>query len=196
MVKQNRGTGKPDPTKDRSAHEAARGKKKMALSDFSREEPSDEDLQNYTRYLVEESDRGAAVMAAALVEKALEDAIRSRLADPGEGVADSWFKGINAPFQSFSAKITLGRALAIYGEQLEGRLILIKNIRNAFAHRMIPLDFTHPSLSEACRKLSYIQNQPDAQPRVVYGAVCMALAHRLGTYGVEKGHELVEVAFP
>jgi hypothetical protein len=137
-------------------------------------------------------------MAAALVERALEDAIRSRLADPGDGIADSWFDGINAPFKSFAAKIVLGRALGIYGPGLETRLNHIKNVRNAFAHRSIPLDFTHPTLVDVTDKLSFVpaRLQPEMPHKIVFGAVCVALAHSLGTYSQEKGHELMPVRFP
>jgi hypothetical protein len=192
-----KGTGAPDPTKDRRAHEAARGKKKMALSDLSSELPTDDDLANYTAYIAKESDRGAAVMAAALVEKALEEAIRSRLADPGDGIADSWFEGRNAPFRSFAAKIALGRALAIYGEEMEARLTRVKNVRNAFAHRMIPLDFTHPTLVEECRHVTHHPpSYEDYSGKIVFGAACMVLAKLLGDYATEKGNELVQVKFP
>jgi len=191
---------KADPAEEdarQRRHRESRGVKKVPLSDLATELPTDEDLRNYIAYIMKESDRGAAVMAASLVEKALEDAIRSRFAAPEGDVADSWFEGINAPFRTFAAKISLGRALAIYGEHMERRLSLIKNIRNAFAHRMIPLDFTHPTLVEACLELTpQPERDKDRHMRSVFGAACIALAHTLGTYGQERGDAELEVTFP
>lgn len=181
MAKRNTGTGKPDPTKDRSAHEAARGRKKVSLQDLANELPSQDELNKYIGYVLDESDRGAAIMAAALTERALEDKIRSRLVDPGDGTADSWFVGINAPFRTFSAKISLGRALGIYDQEWEDRLITIKNVRNAFAHRMIPLDFKHPTIVEECKHLPPDHRkgkEPDT--RRTFSLACLALAGALG----------------
>lgn len=192
-----RGTGEPDPSKDRSGHEAKRGMKKVALQDLASELPTGADLGNYTKYVQTESDRGAAVMAAALVEKALEDVIRAHLAEPEDGSADTWFQGINAPFRTFSAKIALGRALAIYGEHMEARLIIIKNVRNAFAHRMIPLDFSHPTLVEECLKLSpNPEEHKDWSRRVIFSTSCLAVAEVLGKYAIKKGGGELEVHFP
>jgi hypothetical protein len=192
-----KGTGSPDPTKDRGCHEAKRGVKKTALQELSGELPTDGDLENYTQYIKDESDRGSAVMAAALVERALEDAIRSHLAAPEDGSQDTWFQGINAPFRTFAAKIALGRALAIYGEHMERRLNVIKNVRNAFAHRMIPLDFSHPTLVEECLSLSPDpEGQKSIHRKVIFAASCMALARVLGDHAAKQGGTELNLSFP
>jgi hypothetical protein len=165
-------------SKDRAAHVGARGKKAPTLEGLARELPSQDDLIHYTAYVVAESDRGAAVMASARVEQALEDAIRAHLAEPGDGAADTWFKGPNAPFQSFSAKIALGRAIGIYGAKLERSLTLVRKIRNAFAHRMLPLDFSNPAVAAACTKLAPSAN-PDVLPRIAFSGACLGFADML-----------------
>jgi len=192
-----KGTGQPDPTKDRSDHDAARGKKKLTLQDLAGELPSDDDLRNYTQYIIDESDRGAAVMAASLVERALEDAIRAYTVAPEDGTADTWFQGANAPFRTFAAKIALGRALGIYGEHMDARLGIMKNVRNAFAHRMIPLDFTHPTLTEASLKLSPDPEKHKAlPPKVLFAIACIALAKTLGEHAQAKGGKVTVPPFP
>jgi hypothetical protein len=136
-------------------------------------------------------------MAAALVERALEDVIRTYLAAPEDGSADTWFQGINAPFRTFSAKIALGRALGIYGQHMEHRLGIIKNVRNAFAHRMIPLDFTHPTLIEECLPLSpRPEEHKDWSRRLIFGASCMSIARVLGVHAAERGGSTLDVHFP
>src|SRR5689334_10151810 len=97
--KRERGTGTPDPNKDRSAHEAARGRKMPTLSDLSREMPSAEHIARLEDILSEErTDRSAAIMAASLLEQALYDALRTRMVDCGESAMNSWFYDANAPF--------------------------------------------------------------------------------------------------
>jgi|tagenome__1003787_1003787.scaffolds.fasta_scaffold20988116_7 hypothetical protein len=183
------GTGQPDPTKDRSAHEAARGVKKVTMRDLARQLPSEDDLSNYHDRMNDESDRGAAVLAAALVERALEDAIRSKLIDPGDGTADEWFEGINAPFRTFSAKISLARALDIIDARIEDVLSTVKDVRNVFAHGMISLDFNHPTIAKECQKLRpQTVSIDDYAPRQLFGVSCLTLARGLGMSGVLKSH--------
>lgn len=134
----------------------------MKRADLSRARPTEADLDNHALLLNCETDRGLAVMAAALVENALEVCIRARLADPGQDISNAWFQGLNAPFASFAAKIKLGRALAIYGPAMEKRLSTIKDVRNAFAHSAIPLGFTHAAITTACATLyPVVQRQPE-----------------------------------
>lgn len=181
--------------KDRSGHEANRGKKSMTLDDLAHEFPSEADIARYRELVLAESDRGAVIMASALVERALEEAIRAYLIAPAGGIADGWFKGPNAPFQSFSAKITLGRALGIYGPLLEKSLTGVRRIRNAFAHSMIPLDFSHPTVKAACVKLKG-HGELQADARFIFLGVCIALGSRLSEHGQSVGGKPKEIAFP
>lgn len=183
--------------KDRKAHEAARGRKKLKLNQLASQRPTEEQLARYAELLEQETDRGLAVMAAALVENALEVAIRSRIADPGERISSAWFSGTNAPFGTFGAKIQLGRALAIYGANMQGRLATIKDVRNAFAHSSIPLDFTHPAVRDACKGLA--PKEPEEigkSQRVVFGAMCLTEAVCLIKDAFEHGGKELEVSFP
>ena len=113
----------------------SRQAKQPTLAALSRELPTEAELENYFDFTQQESDRGLAIMAGSLVENALRMAIMCRFADPGEAISKGWFEGPSAPFGSFAAKIKLGRALAIYADKMEQQLSLLKDIRNAFAHR-------------------------------------------------------------
>lgn len=182
------------PDKDRSVHDAAQGKK-MTLEALSLEAPSTLELGTYVNFIIAENDRGSAVMSTSLVEKALEDVVRAYMVDPGDGTPDTWFVGRNAPFRSFSAKIALGRALGIYGPGMEKRLNTIRRIRNVFAHRMLPIDFTHPTIKAECKKLTP-HPEKDAQAKVVFGAACMALAKILGIHAETVGGKEKKLPFP
>lgn len=149
MAKRNPGTGKPDPNKDRTAHEARRGKKSPTLSDLLTEIPANFSLEQFADDLVAESDRSAAIMASALVEQALYQMLVCSLADWGEATRRAWFEGPNAPFRSFSAKIAFAHAIGILGPTTTELLNTIRNVRNVFAHRVLPLDFTNPAVVAA-----------------------------------------------
>lgn len=182
--------------KDRSGHEHLRGKKMPTLSDLSREMPSSEVVANFLNIVAEDpSDRSAAIMAAGYLEQALFTAITTRIVYPGPTDLNSWFESANAPFGTFAAKIKLGRALATYGPETEERLCRIKDIRNVFAHRSSPIDFSHPTLVKEVRKL--VAN-PMPTPksgvnpaRVRYCSTCFKLGQVLLEQATEhQGKEL------
>lgn len=132
-------------------------------------------------------------MAAAIAENALEDAIKVVLAKPSSDVVKAWFQGSNAPFGTFSAKIALGRALSMYDEKMEKRLVLIKNIRNAFAHASAPLDFKHPTLKAECLKLTPDQSKPEykgTETRAIFGIACRAVADVLNKFAERHRKEV------
>jgi len=192
-----KGTGRPDPNKDRSQHEGSRGVPIQTIADLSRERPTEDELTNYTALLSSESDRGAAIMGCALVEQTLELAIRSRLVDPGDTITRQWFEGPNAPFGTFSAKIKLGRALGIFAEEMDGRLTLLKDIRNAFAHTSRPIDFNHPSLAVCRQKLAPDPEKvADKMVRAVFSASCIAVSKILAENAFEHGGKEIEVDIP
>ena len=192
-----KGTGKPDPSKDRSAHETSRGVRVPTLADLSRGQPTEDELLVFITLVdAEPSDRSAALMSASLVEHALHLAVNSRLADCGEAIRNTWFNDATAPFGSFAAKIKLGRALGIYKERMDARLLGVKDIRNVFAHRASPIDFTHPTLDAACRKLIAPRQFDEGGARSAYCGTCMALAKLLVADAFEYGGREMTVSFP
>lgn len=186
-----------EPEKDRSAHEASRGKKLVALSSLSREFPTEDELLNFGDILAAEpSDRSAAIMAAGLVEQSLYVAVTSRMADPGPAIITTWFEDANAPFATFAAKIKLGRALGIYGPKMDKMLCSIKDVRNVFAHRSTPINFTHPNIEAAVMKMNQRPMTGPTPVRTRYCAVCLATAKLLIKDAFEQGGKEIELSFP
>jgi hypothetical protein len=191
------GNGGKSQKRDRSHHEAARGKKLPKLSDLSRELPSEHDQETFLEMLsAEPSDRSAAIMAAGLVEQALYEAIKCRLADPGESGLRDWFDAPNAPFGTFAAKIKLGRGLAVYGPKMESKLGLIKDIRNVFAHRSTHIDFANPTIANEVKKFLDKPAKQGVRIRAIYSAVCLATAKLLIDDAFKNGGKEIEVSFP
>ena len=96
---------------------------------------------NYYQLFEKESDRGAAVLALALLEEPLRKAIESR---------DAAFKGSGL---SFRVNIEIAYALGLYDQETRDGLLTAVKIRNAFAHSIDPLEFEHGKVATMCRQL-------------------------------------------
>jgi hypothetical protein len=80
------------------------------------------------------TDRAAAIVGGSIVELALQSALEAQL-HRDEKLTDSLFRPSGA-FGAFATKINLGFLVGIYGQTGRKELTIIKNIRNAFAHRL------------------------------------------------------------
>jgi len=95
-----------------------------------------------------ESDRGAALLAAAYLEGTLEQALRRCLVR--DELGDMLFDESGGPLGTLAAKLKLGRALGVIPELIFRDLELIRSIRNDFAHHPDRLTFDTPSVSSRC----------------------------------------------
>jgi hypothetical protein len=125
-----------------------------ALKQFGAEEPSQRDIKAIESELYNGPDRGAAVVLAALVERALEKLLRNHMRPEG---ASSLFK-YGGPLGDFSSKIQMGYALSLFGPDTRKDLNIIRHLRNQFAHSRKPIKFTTPVVRACCEQLTY----PDA----------------------------------
>jgi hypothetical protein len=75
---------------------------------------------------------------------------------------------------NFARKIDLGYALALYDEQIRKDLHILRNIRNAFAHTLIPIAFDTPQVSAEVIKLQTGQqdNPSDTKNRDRFKCAC------------------------
>lgn len=94
-----------------------------------------------------ESDRGAVLVAAAMIENSLNDLLRIYLA-PQPSVTDSLFDGPNAPLGSFAAKIDVAHRIGILSDKFARDLHLIRRIRNDFAHSATSCEFSAQSVGD------------------------------------------------
>jgi Domain of unknown function (DUF4145) len=93
-----------------------------------------------------QSDRGVAVVAAAMLEELLELVICARLIEISSNRKEALFDKMNAPLSSLSAKIEMAFALGIISESARVAMHLVREVRNKFAHRLAPLTFDHPGV--------------------------------------------------
>lgn len=80
------------------------------------------------------SDRAAAIVGASLAEMALDGALVAHL-HRNKKITDNLFRPSGA-FGSLAVKIDLGLLIGLYGEQAHSDLVILKDIRNRFAHRL------------------------------------------------------------
>ena len=109
---------------------------------------------DYLAALGDESDRGAAVLAAAQFEHDVEDAIARRF---GISEIDDEAKSrrgvLKRQIRSFAAKIDVAYAVGLCDQDTYEGLRTVLEIRNRFAHLRGPLSFGHRPVADLCRKL-------------------------------------------
>lgn len=96
--------------------------------------------------LKQQTDRGAGIIAAAILEEMLEVVLLARLGHLNRKHYEAIFAPEGA-LGSFSKKIEIGFALGIYSEEGCRNLHTIREIRNKFAHRIEALVFDHPDIA-------------------------------------------------
>lgn len=114
---------------------------------------------NYEK-ISSESDRGAILVASALLEKSLESLINGKLLDPLEGVEnDPLFKGGSAPLGTFSAKIEVAYRLNLIDQDQKKTLNTFRSMRNKFAHTVSVSKLIEPSVKD--QLIAAIEHSPD-----------------------------------
>lgn len=125
------------------------------------------------------SNRGAALVAAALVEQYLALAIQGYFVDLSEADKAHLFDGYG-PLSTFSARIRLGYAMGIFGPKVRSDLEIIHYVRNEFTRAHMPLSFDSDDIAVECAQLSLpaqlkVGSPTDETPRGRYITTTEAL---------------------
>jgi DNA-binding MltR family transcriptional regulator len=102
-----------------------------------------------------ESDRGAALIAAAWVDDSLTEYVRSRFVEDGKAVKELLTGDV--PLGTFSSRIKLAYCLGWIGPDVRADLNLIRSVRNEFAHSRGELSFSVPAIRNRCSILKTIE---------------------------------------
>jgi hypothetical protein len=108
-------------------------------------------ISAFLEELKTQSDRGVAVVAAAMLEELLELIILARLIEIPSRRKEALFDKMNAPLSSLSAKIEVAFALGVINEGARTAMHLVREVRNKFAHRLEPLSFKHEEVAQLIR---------------------------------------------
>jgi hypothetical protein len=80
---------------------------------------------------------------------------------------------------------------------MQARLVVVKNIRNQFAHAPRPINFSHPAVIEACASLVPPGDKYTAiKGRKAYVVACLALVRVLQAYGLRQEGREFSTEFP
>lgn len=102
--------------------------------------------------LINESDRGSVLMAAAFIEDKLSCLLKSYFID-NERVCNQLLNG-NGALATFSSKIDLTFLLGLIPENIFNDLHILRKIRNDFAHTASQISFETPSIQDRTKALS------------------------------------------
>ena len=112
------------------------------------------DLQDFTRFLSEfqgETDRGAALVGAALIDLRLSETLRAFMVSPK--AAGDLLDGGSAPLGTFSSRIKATFSLGLIDRHERTECDLIRKVRNEFAHQPHGITFADPKIEALCERL-------------------------------------------
>jgi DNA-binding MltR family transcriptional regulator len=132
----------------------------------------EKDLKYFSSFLEEfqrETDRGAALVGAALIDERLEQLLHSHFVECKQ--TGEILNGGNAPIGTFSARIKLSFCLGLITELEFKEIEIIRRVRNEFAHKVHGLTFNDQRVHDLCQNLK--ANTPDQKrfngdPRQLY----------------------------
>jgi hypothetical protein len=137
------------------------------------------DLAAFVKEFTAETDRGAALVGAALIDNRLERLLRAHFLN--DATADKLLSS-TAPLGTFSARIDASYALGLVTEVEFRECDLIRRIRNEFAHRLHGLTFENQAIANRCRELKAMAYERWGSPRQRYMnsviTLCLVLWHR------------------
>jgi len=117
-------------------------------------EPELKAISEFLSGFNKESDRGAALTAAALLDERLCEILKVFFADVS--ASDNLLAGFNAPLGTFSARITAAYVLSLIQENEYQELNLIRKIRNEFGHSWKDVSFEAQKIRDLCNELPWL----------------------------------------
>lgn len=105
-----------------------------------------------TQEFERESDRASVILAAALLDSALEILLKARLV-PSATANDSLMDGAYAPVSNYSARIDLAYRMGLISAKFARDLHLVRKIRNNFAHNISGASFEDSGVRSRVQEL-------------------------------------------
>lgn len=119
-----------------------------------RAEPEIKDLSEFLSEFNRESDRGAVLNAAAILDEWLGKILKSFLADNKS--AESLTNGFNAPLGTFSSKVLAAHALGLIQDNEAEEITIIRKIRNEFGHNWKDVSFETQKIEDLANNLPWL----------------------------------------
>jgi DNA-binding MltR family transcriptional regulator len=116
-------------------------------------EPEVEQLGRFLASFNKESDRGAALVAASMLDERLEQILSAFFIESAG--AKELVSGFNAPLGTFSSRASAAAALGLIQDNEFREISLVRKIRNEFGHVWEPVTFETESIAAHARKLPW-----------------------------------------
>lgn len=152
-----------------------------ALKQLLNQPPSARDVATLVNNLETDSERSAAIVAAAILDDILRKTISKKLVKLTKSESDKLFRG-TGPLASFSTKIHMGYALGVYGRKTRHDLVALNSVRNLFAHGLLIVTF---DTEEVARTLSGfhcladLKESEDLNPQQLFASITRILITHL-----------------
>lgn len=117
-------------------------------------EPEIQQLSHFLGEFNKESDRGAALVAASMLDERLQEILSNFLVQ--SPTSKELLGGFNAPLGTFSARAAAALSLGLIQENEFNEIALIRKIRNEFGHGWKPLSFESGRVADLCRQLPWL----------------------------------------
>ena len=147
----------------------------------------------------QESDRGAALICAALLDEQLRSLIAAFLIEDESEVEEllGSESKLERPLSHFSARIRAAYCLGLISEDERHDLTLIRRIRNDFAHDLDSSSFTKREIADRCRSFRLAKERQErlaafapvpARQRflLIASLISISLKHRPATIEIER----------
>jgi len=146
------------------------------------------DWRRLTEEFSEESDRAAALVAAALLDKNLEDLLRVYLIDDAQEVE----RMLGGGLRTLGGRVRAAYCLGLISEDECRDIRVIRDVRNHMAHNL-HVSFADPVVKRSCRKLrlarKVLGDREMSHRRRLEQTACMLsvlLVQRLDEVGAER----------
>jgi mannitol operon repressor len=110
------------------------------------------DFMSFLEDFNRETERGAALAAAAMIDDLLQRILVAFLIE-NEG-AKALMRGVNAPLGTFAAKTAAAHSLGLITDTEHADCMLIRKIRNEFAHK-VRMSFKDDEIKKLCARLAF-----------------------------------------
>jgi hypothetical protein len=116
-------------------------------------EPELEDLSKFLIGFNKETDRGAVLLAASIIDEWLSEILINFLKE--NSISKELVLGFNAPLGTFSARTKMAFSLSLIEKREYDEINIIRKIRNQFGHNWQELNFDSEIIKKECDKLNW-----------------------------------------
>jgi mannitol operon repressor len=107
---------------------------------------TDDQISSFLKELNTQTDRGAAIIAAAVLDELLQMVLVARFIELGSERKEALFERTGAPLSNLSARIEVAFAVGVINNQARLMAHFVREVRNSFAHRIEASSFDDPEV--------------------------------------------------